>query len=350
LRKMSAFRTFLTLDSLAISKGHNCSNSIFAKEYGSFSTKRYLNTDATQANRGNIPLSPAVRHLLAANHIGDTSAITGSGRRGRILKGDVLQFLVSDKRETSAFQTKTEPLVQVSRPKPATSAVPIKGVNSSSYQDIPQSELSKKMAQSYSESKSTIPHVYASIQLQIDDLLQLQHEINEKSLGIQVGLTEFFVRASAVALREVPQANATWIQNKIQLNPSIHISIALNTSKGVVTPTIRNVDSKGLVTLAQDLKDLTTRGNSGQLQVSDLEGGTFSVSNLDVDILTEVIKPPQTAIVAIGKGRKVVVPDDKGNLSIATVCEVTLSADQRVIDEELAGKFLTSFRKNITQI
>jgi pyruvate dehydrogenase E2 component (dihydrolipoamide acetyltransferase) len=199
------------------------------------------------------------------------------------------------------------------------------------------------------ESKREAPHFYLTLDCNIDRLLQLRQEINAKREKDKISVNDFVVKASALALKQVPAANASWTESAVRLYQAADVSVAVATPGGLITPIIRSADSKSLSTISAEMKDLAGRAREGKLKPEEYQGGTFSVSNLGMFGIREfaaVINPPQGAILAVGAGEQRPVVKDNA-LAIATVMSCTLSVDHRVVDGAIGAEFLAAFKKLI---
>ena len=271
---------------------------------------------AATDSSGRIFASPLARRLSAQAGI-DLSRISGSGPHGRIVKADV-------KAERSDLPTFTE---------------------------IPHSMMRKTIARRLVEAKREAPHFYLSIDCNIDALLELRREINAARDANRLSVNDFVIRAAALALKQVPAANASWTDTCMRQYLVADISVAVATSGGLITPIVRNADSKSLDTISMEMKDLAARAQAGKLKLEEYRAGTFSVSNLGMYGIRDfaaVINPPQAAILAIGAAEPRPSVRD-GSLVVATMMTCTLSADHRVVDGVIGAQFLGAFKKLIEE-
>jgi pyruvate dehydrogenase E2 component (dihydrolipoamide acetyltransferase) len=288
----------------------------------------------------NVDASPLARSTALQAGL-DLSRLEGGGPAGRIVQADVLAALGLD-----SAPGRGRP------PGPAVTTGPQHSRSSASYDEIPNSRVRQIIAQRLSESKRTIPHFYLEMSCRIDALLQLRSGQQAASAdGIKLSLNDFAVRAVALALRKVPEANASWTDTATRRYRPIDLAIAVATDAGLVAPIVRDADRKGLAELAAELHDLTRRARAGRLRPEELEGGTFTVSNLGmhgVESLYAIVNPPQAAILGLGAaGPRPVVED--GSIIIAAMMNCTLSADHRVLDGATAARFLTTLKCLIEQ-
>jgi pyruvate dehydrogenase E2 component (dihydrolipoamide acetyltransferase) len=214
------------------------------------------------------------------------------------------------------------------------------------YHEKPHSSMRRVIARRLAESKQTVPHFYLSVDCTIDELLKIRKELNGKS-ETRISVNDFVIRAAALALRQVPAANASWSDDAILLWERVDIAVAVALDDGLITPIIKAADQKGLAQIAKESKDLAERARTGKLKLEEFQGGTFSISNLGMYGIREfaaVINPPQGGILAVGLGEQRPIVKD-GQLSVATVMTSTLSGDHRVVDGAVGAEFLAAFKK-----
>ena len=211
--------------------------------------------------------------------------------------------------------------------------------------------MRKVIARRLTEAKSTIPHFYVEMDVELDALLALRSQLNaaapsEGPGAYKISVNDMLVKAAAVTLRRVPQVNVSYTDDALLAYHDVDISVAVSIPDGLITPIVRAADTKGLRQISLETRDLVARARAGKLKPEEFQGGTFSISNMGmygVKAFSAIINPPQAAILAIAAGeRRAVV---KGNdIVIATVMTVTLSVDHRVVDGALAAQWLSAFR------
>ena len=209
--------------------------------------------------------------------------------------------------------------------------------------------MRKVIARRLTEAKQTVPHFYLTIDLQIDQLLKTRAELNGRSDEYKLSVNDFVIRATALALKKVPAANAAWTDDAILQYENADISVAVATPTGLITPIIKAAETKGLVEISNAMKDLAKRARDGKLKPEEFQGGTFSISNLGMFGVREfgaIINPPQGCILAVGAGEQRPIVKD-GALAVATVMSCTLSVDHRVVDGAVGAEFLAVFKKLI---
>ncbi|UOQ58937.1 2-oxo acid dehydrogenase subunit E2 [Leucobacter allii] len=211
--------------------------------------------------------------------------------------------------------------------------------------------MRRAIARRLAESKSTVPHFYLVADCRMDALLALRAQINAIE-GTRVSVNDFVVKAVAGALRDVPEANAIWTDEATRRFESVDISVAVSVPGGLLTPVVRGVERLALGELGAAIRDLAERARDGGLKQHELEGGSFSVSNLGMygtSAFSAILNPPQSGILAVGAAEKRPVVEADGSLGVATVMTVTLSADHRVLDGALAAEWLAAFTRRIEQ-
>jgi pyruvate dehydrogenase E2 component (dihydrolipoamide acetyltransferase) len=220
------------------------------------------------------------------------------------------------------------------------------------YTEIKLDGMRKTVAARLTEAKQTIPHFYLRRDIRLDALLKFRGQINAQleARGIKLSVNDFIIKACALALQQVPAANAVWAGDRIlQLEPS-DVAVAVAIDGGLFTPVLKDADTKSLSALSTEMKDLAARARDRKLSPHEYVGGSFTISNLGmygIDNFDAVINPPHGAILAVGAGVKKPVVEMDGSLGAATVMSVTLSVDHRVIDGALGAELLTAIRDNL---
>jgi pyruvate dehydrogenase E2 component (dihydrolipoamide acetyltransferase) len=210
------------------------------------------------------------------------------------------------------------------------------------------STIRKTIARRLTEAKQTIPHFYLTLDCRIDALLDLRKRYNARAetASGKASVNDFVIRAAALALRKVPDANVSWSEEGILAYQDVDISVAVATPGGLITPIIHKADQKGLRQIAAEMRDLAARARDGKLKPAEFQGGTFSISNLGMFGIREfaaVINPPQSCILAVGNGEQRPVVTG-GQLAVATVMTCTLSVDHRAVDGALGAEYLSAFK------
>ena len=305
---------------------------------------------APARGNGRIFASPLARRMAQQAGL-DLAAIAGSGPQGRIVKADIEAALSADRGAPAI----TRPVVQPqSAPLAAPAAAPALSKErvlalsgNPPYTERPLTAMRRVIARRLTESKQTVPHFYLTVDCEIDELLKFRAELNGKSDAYRISVNDFVIRAAALALRQVPAANASWSDEAILLWDTVDIAVAVALEDGLITPIVKSADRKGLATIANETKDLAARARAGKLKLEEFQGGTFSISNLGmfgVRDFAAVINPPQGGILAVGAGEQRPVVKN-GALGIATVMSCTLSCDHRAVDGAVGAQFLGAFKK-----
>ncbi|MDQ2698132.1 MAG: 2-oxo acid dehydrogenase subunit E2 [Actinomycetota bacterium] len=296
------------------------------------------------ADGGRRFASPIVRRLAREQGV-DLSRIVGTGPNGRIVRRDL-------ETQASGQAAPTRPAPSPAAPRdgaPATTAPAATPAGET--EDVPITPMRRAIARRVTESTSTVPHFFLTADCRVDELLELRRRVNEAS-AVRISVNDFVLKACAGAFTDVPEANATWGDTVIHRHHAVDIAVAVTIEGGLVTPVVRGVERLSLSEVASTVADLAERARGGRLRQEELEGGSFSVSNLGMFGTTEfsaIINPPHAGILAIGAARKLPVVDDAGALAVGTVMTVTLSADHRVLDGALAAQWLAAFVKRIEQ-
>jgi pyruvate dehydrogenase E2 component (dihydrolipoamide acetyltransferase) len=284
---------------------------------------------ASALSRSRTFASPLVRKIALEQGI-DLASVAGTGPGGRIVRRDIARL--GERRQPVA--------------PPAAPAVPLVPAHAEAASDrlIPHTPTRRAIARRLTESKSTTPHFYMTTECVIDDLLDLRSQINETA-PVRISVNDFVILAVAAAFRDVPEANVTWTEDGLVAHSSVDTSIAVATDSGLVTPVLRGTETKRLSVIARETQALAQRARDRRLLQRELEGGTFSVSNLGMYGTLEfsaIINPPQSGILAVGAAKSQPVVVD-GGVTAATVIRCTLSVDHRAIDGALAARWLAAF-------
>ncbi|MGB1160083.1 MAG: pyruvate dehydrogenase complex dihydrolipoamide acetyltransferase [Alphaproteobacteria bacterium] len=296
--------------------------------------------------------SPLARRIAGQNGI-DLAALTGSGPNGRVVKRDVEAAIAAGTgavKAAPAAQTGGAPMAIGAGPDPRK----IAGQLEMAYEEIPASGMRKTIARRLVEAKQTVPHFYLTVDIELDALLAMRKQVNAAvPEGVKISVNDMIILASAKALMDEPDTNASWAGDAILKYQSADVAVAVATDGGLITPVIRDAQSKSLTTISEEMIDLATRAREGKLKPHEYQGGTFSISNLGMFGIREfaaVINPPHGAILAVGKGEKrpVVRTTESGDeLAIATVMSATLSCDHRVVDGAVGARWLNAFQRRL---
>jgi len=303
-----------------------------------------------------VKASPLARRMAQQAGI-DLTQLKGSGPQGRIVKADIETAM--EKGEAKAAPEKAAPAPAAAAAEagaPPTAAAPggkaFADQLGMEYEQEKLSGMRKTIARRLSESKQTVPHFYLTIDCEVDELLKVRKELNARagdSGDYKLSVNDFVIRAAALALKKVPAANASWDESGLLYYKHADISVAVATEGGLITPIIKQAETKGLQAISSEMKDLAARARENKLAPEEYQGGTFSVSNLGmfgIKHFEAIINPPQGCILAVGAGEQRPVVKD-GALAVATVMSCTLSVDHRVVDGAIGAEYLAAFKKLI---
>ena len=281
---------------------------------------------------GRLKASPLAKKLAADKGI-DISRVNGSGDGGRIVKKDIDSYVPAAKTETkpAAEQRPVQPFAQTGQ---------------EGYQDIELTQMRKTIARRLSESNFTAPHFFLTMEINMDNAMSSRTAINEVS-PVKISFNDMVIKAAAMALRQHPAVNSSWMGDFIRQNNHIHIGSAIALPEGLIVPVIRFADQKSLSQIAADAKELYDKARNKKIQPQDFSGNTFTISNLgmmDIEEFTAIINPPDSAILAVGKIRETVVKKADG-FGTSNFMKVTLSCDHRSVDGAVGAAFLQTFKK-----
>ena len=270
--------------------------------------------------------SPLARRIAKLKNI-DLTSVLGSGPNGRILKIDIESL--SDNKNLKIEKSLN---------------------NNDNFEIVKNTTMRKTIAERLVKSKNEAPHFYLSLDCNIDKLLEIRASINSKSNNdFKISVNDIIIKTVSASLIKVPKANASWENENTKYFKNTDISVAVAINGGLITPIVRDVQSKGLMSISLEMKNLSTKAKEGKLLPEEYVGGSFSISNLGMFGIKEfsaVINPPQGAILAVGAGEQRPVVID-GQISIATIMTVTLSCDHRVVDGAVGAEFLSAFKEYI---
>lgn len=295
--------------------------------------------------KGRVFSSPLARKLAAEKGI-DIAQVTGTGPDGRVTRKDIDSFVPPKPTPTPAAAPTPAAPTPSPPAAPAFAAAP-----TGTFTDIPISNVRRVIAQRLMQSKQTIPHYYLSVDVNMDQVLELRKELNAevKTDNIKLSVNDFIIKASALACLKVPEANSSWMDTVIRQNHVVDVSVAVSTPVGLITPIVFNAHIKGLATISKDVAALAAKAREGKLQPHEFQGGTFTISNLGmygIKHFSAIINPPQACILAVGGSEKRLLPaDNEKGFDVASMMSVTLSCDHRVVDGAVGAQWLAEFRK-----
>ena len=287
--------------------------------------------------------SPLARRIAAQKGI-DLAQIAGSGPRGRIVKADLDGAAPTT---PARAEEAAAPAAAAPKPAPVSAAQVAAAYEGRPYEEVPLDGMRRTVAARLTEAKQTIPHFYLRRSVRLDALLDLRTRLNAQleTRDVKLSVNDFIIKACALALQEVPDANAVWAGDRIlRLAPS-DVAVAVAVDGGLFTPVLRDAEAKTLSALSTEMKDLATRARSRKLSPAEYQGGSFAISNLGmmgIESFDAVINPPHGAILAVGAGIRMPVVQKDDSLGVATVMSLTLSVDHRVIDGALGADLMAA--------
>ncbi len=297
--------------------------------------------------------SPLARRVAAEKGI-DLARVTGSGPHGRIIRADLDQAPTTPAASAVPAQTAARAAVA---PAPAmvqaaSAETVLRMFEGRAFEEVKLDGMRKTVAARLSEAKQTIPHFYLRRSVQLDALMKFRAQLNAQleGRGVKLSVNDFIIKACALALQKVPDANAVWAGDRIlRLKPS-DVAVAVAVEGGLFTPVLKDAHLKTLSALSAEMKDLAARARNRKLAPQEYTGGSFAISNLGmfgIENFDAVINPPHGSILAVGAGLKQPVVGADGELKVATVMSMTLSVDHRVIDGALGAEFLSAIIENL---
>ena len=301
------------------------------------STQKPSSKSPTDPLGARIFASPLARRLAKEAGL-DLASLKGSGPHGRIVKRDIETAIAAG------------PITAGPAPKAAPTQA---GMISSDlagpapYEVVPLNTMRKTIARRLSEAKSTVPHFYLSVDIELDQLLEARKALNTTADGTyKLSVNDLIIKACGMALMKVPKANATWADEGIRLYQRADIAVAVATEGGLITPVVRGANLKGLAAISTEMKDLAERARASKLMPEEYQGGSFTLSNLGmfgVKQFQAIINPPQASILAVGAGVEQPIARN-GKIETATVMSATLSVDHRAVDGALGAQLLQAIK------
>jgi pyruvate dehydrogenase E2 component (dihydrolipoamide acetyltransferase) len=291
-----------------------------------------ITNNQPSTENGRVKASPLAKKLAAEKGI-DIKSINGTGDGGRITKADIDNYSPAASKGTST--TTATPF-----------NVPAFTAGQEGYTDIPNSQIRNVIAKRLGESKFSAPHFYLTMEINMDNAIAARTQLNELS-PVKISFNDLTVKAAALALRQHPAINASWLGDKIRRYSHIHVGIAVAIEDGLIVPVVRFADQKTLPQIAAESKELAGKAKSKKLQPNEFSGNTFTISNLgmmDIDEFTAIINPPDSCIMAVGRIKEIVVKKGEG-FGVSNVMKITLSCDHRSVDGATGAAFLQTFKK-----
>lgn len=283
-------------------------------------------SSATPIQKGDVKISPLALKVASMAQV-NLQALKGTGPKGRIVKADVEEHLKRGGSATNVVKRNPEEITR-----------------------IENNNIKQITAKRLLESKQNVPHFYLSIDCDVTDLVQARAHVNELANGAyKVSVNDMVIKATALALKAVPAANASWYDDAVVRYNNVDISVAVATDNGLITPIVFNADQKSVAQIANEMKELAKLARENKLKPQQFQGGGFSISNLGmygIKNFSAIINPPQSCILAVGGSEEKVVVKN-GNIEIASIMNVTLSVDHRSVDGAVGAEFLQAFKKYI---
>lgn len=292
------------------------------------STPATIAETVSSTSNGRIKASPLAKKIAQDKGV-DLSSLRGSGDGGRIIKADL------DNIPTGASSTT-----------PVSAAPVYTGQTTEGFTDIPNSQMRGVIARRLAESKFSAPHFYLKMEINMDQAISARTQLNEVS-PVKVSFNDFVIKAVALALRQHPAVNASWLGDKIRRYHHVHVGVAVAIEDGLIVPVVRFADNKTLPQIAAEAKELAAKAKSKKLQPNEFTGNTFTISNLgmmDIDEFTAIINPPDSCILAVGRISEKIVRKADG-FAATQVMKVTLSCDHRSVDGASGAAFLQTVKK-----
>ncbi|MCB2409090.1 pyruvate dehydrogenase complex dihydrolipoamide acetyltransferase [Hymenobacter lucidus] len=305
---------------------------------------------AATTTGGRLFASPLAKSIAREKGI-DLNTIKGSGENGRIVSRDLESAQpgtapAAQPAAAPAPEAAPAATPQAAVPAPAAApAAPAAQPAEGTYTDTPVSQMRKVIARRLSESLFTAPHFYLTMEILMDRAMEVRTQLNTLS-PVKLSFNDLVIKAAAVALKQHPAVNSSWLGDKIRQNKVVNIGVAVAVDEGLLVPVVRNADGKGLATIATEVKELAGKAKSKKLQPAEWEGSTFTISNLGmfgIEEFTAIINPPDACILAVGGIKQTAVVRD-GALAIGNVMKVTLSCDHRVVDGATGAAFLQTLK------
>jgi len=310
---------------------------------------------APAANKGERVFASPLARRIAKDAGVDVSAVKGTGPHGRVVQRDVEAAIKSGGTKAAS----AAPQAAASAPKPQSDDAILKLFEEGTYEIVPHDGMRKTIARRLVESKQTVPHFYLTIDCELDALLALRSQINSAAPltktekgevpAYKLSVNDLVIKAVALALRDIPEANVSWTEGGMVKHKRADVGVAVSIPGGLITPIVRQSESKTLSAISNEMKDLAKRARDRKLKPDEYQGGSTSVSNLGmfgVKDFAAIINPPHATIFAIGAGEQRAVVKN-GEVKVATVMSVTLSTDHRAVDGALAAELAQAFKRHI---
>ena len=293
-----------------------------------------LENNNKNLNKERVFATPLARRIAKSNNL-ELTNIKGTGPYGRIVKADVESNNIKHLEKTATLSMTSSTTTEI-----------IKDIyKDRHFTEIALDGMRKVIANRLTEAKQTIPHFYLRRSVSLDKLLMIRAEMNDglADKGIKISVNDFIIKASSLALQDIPQANVVWAHDRILQMKSSDVAVAVSVEGGLYTPVLFDSENKSISSLSSEIKVLASRARDKKLSPSEYQGGSFAISNLGmmgVENFDAVINPPHGSILAVGAGTKKPIVMEDGSISVATIMSMTLSVDHRAIDGALGAEFL----------
>ncbi len=302
-----------------------------------------------KADGARVFATPLARRIAADKGI-DLTTMTGSGPHGRIVKADVENATAAPKAAAPAAKADA-PAAAAMATGPSTDVV-LKTYADRPFEEVKLDGMRKIIASRLTEAKQSVPHFYLRRDINLDALLKFRSQLNKQlePRGVKLSVNDFIIKACALALQQVPEANAVWAGDRTLKFEKSDVAVAVAIEGGLFTPVLRDAEMKSLSALSAEMKDLAGRARERKLAPHEYQGGSFAISNLGmfgIDNFDAIINPPHAAILAVGAGTKKPIVGADGELTVGTVMSTTLSVDHRVIDGALGANLLNAIKDNL---
>lgn len=298
-------------------------------------TQQETKAEASTSDEGRVKASPLAKKLAEDKGI-NLNDVQGSGDGGRIIKRDI-----------DNYKPSSAPAQKQQETGKAFVTAPV-AVGEEGYTDVPVSQMRSAIARRLGESKFTAPHFYLTMTITMDKAMEARKAINDIS-PVKVSFNDLVIKACAMALRQHPYVNSSWLGDKIRQNHHIHIGSAVAIDDGLIVPVIKFADQKSLSQIAEEAKALADKARNKKLQPPEFTGNTFTISNLgmmDIDEFTAIINPPDSCILAVGKIAATPVVEN-GQVVVRQLMKITLSCDHRVVDGAVGSRFLQTLKAHL---
>ncbi|MER3497321.1 MAG: pyruvate dehydrogenase complex dihydrolipoamide acetyltransferase [Chitinophagaceae bacterium] len=286
----------------------------------------------SSGENGRIKASPLAKKLAVEKGI-DLRKVQGTGDGGRITKQDIDNY-----KETAVDKPQATERTQ-------TAQIPSIPAGKESFEEIPVSQMRKVIAKRLAESKFSAPHFYLTMAIDMDKAVESRGKLNEVST-VKISFNDMVIKACAIALKQHPAVNSSWLGEKIRRNHHVHVGVAVAVEEGLLVPVVKFADSKSLSQIAAEIKEFVQKAKDKKLQPSDWEGNTFTISNLGmfgIEEFTGIINPPDACLLAVGAIQQIPVVKD-GQIKIGNIMKVTMSCDHRVVDGATGSAFLQTLK------